>query len=90
VQIDVSIVVSLVTGAATLGIALGRQVGHTERLKSLERFRERCGERLERLEKNFAVERVRSATRGEGHQAVTGRASNSPVPELLEDPDSSE
>lgn len=66
VDIDAGIAVSLVTAAATLGIALGRQAAHGERIKALERFRERIAERVERLEKMVAVDRVRIGTRGGG------------------------
>jgi len=66
-QVELSIVVTLVTCAITAGVALGKQAAHTERLKSLERFRERAGARLGILETQIALERSeRKLTQGKG------------------------
>jgi hypothetical protein len=73
VQVDISVVISLVTGAVTLGIALGKLHGHTERLKALERFRDRCGERLQVLETDRKVARAeRKLTSGGGVKTTGG------------------
>lgn len=72
-QVDVGVAISLVTAAVTLGIALGRQAAHTERLKALERFRDRTGERLQRLETDQKVERARRETAATGLEAVPRR-----------------
>ena len=65
-EVPISIVVSLVTAAATVGIALGKLGAHAERIKSLERTRERTGARLEALEKRVAVDRARQQTAAKG------------------------
>jgi hypothetical protein len=71
VTIDAGVAISLVTGAVTLGIALGRQAAHTERIKALERFRDRTGARIADLEKLLALERAeRRLTRGQGVEIV--------------------
>ena len=57
-QVDVSIVVSLVVGAVTLGGALSRLGALQERVKALEGFRERAGARLERLEVKAKLRRA--------------------------------
>ena len=83
-DVPLSIVVSLVSAALTAGVALGKIGAHTERLKSLERTRERIGARLEALERAIAVERVRSETAAGGHRIVSAAG----VPHRIDDQES--
>jgi len=82
VDVPIALVVSLVTAAATVGIALGKLGAHDERIKSLERGRERTGARLEALEKAAAVDRVRQRTAARGTRLV--------VPNTVDDEGSGE
>ena len=63
-QVDIGIVVSLVTAAATLGAALSRLGALQERVKALENFRERIASRVERLEVKTKLRRAMTAPPG--------------------------
>lgn len=79
-DVPITIVVTLVAAAVPIGIALGKLAAHDERIKSLEKSRERAGARLEALERGIAVDRVRHQTSAKG----------SSVPRTVADEGSSE
>lgn len=79
-QVDLGIVVSLVTAAATLGAALSRLGALSERTKALEGFRDRIASRVERLEVRTKLRRALTAPPG----------SLQAVPRVLDDEGSSD
>ena len=57
-QLDVGVVIALVGAAVSVGVTLGKVAAQAEKIRALEKFRERAGERLETLERKVGYRRA--------------------------------
>jgi hypothetical protein len=71
-DVPIASAVTLGIAIASAGVVIGKLIAMGEKVKGLERSRDRQGERLGELEKTFAVERERRRATGV-HPAVPVR-----------------
>jgi hypothetical protein len=86
VDVPVASVITLGIALVSAGAVFGKLMSLAEKVKSLERSRERLGERVGQLEKSLAVERERRRVTGLNLPRVAAQA----VPQAVRDDDSEE
>jgi hypothetical protein len=72
VDVPIASAVTLGIAIASAGVVIGKLIAMGEKVKGLERSRDRQGERLGELEKKVAVERERRRVTGVSLPAVRG------------------
>ena len=89
-SVPLASVVTLGIALVSAGAVFGKLMSLAEKVKGLERSRDRTGERLGQLEKALAVERERRRATGLNLPRVGGGAGGGRVESVVRDDDSEE